>query len=1473
MPPKKKKRKKKKKARNDNRGFVTSSKATAVVVKPPPITATNDQSSNVSKNDNNGDGKTSKKKLGKKTSSASSSNRKKKTEDIKWNTDLPSHYLPHLKQSKNNNKEEIVSFMLNGELENEIFEFTKENGCKLAINKEKVTFKNLNYAYLTLEELGFKPHLIETILRENIGNDLKTMFWWSCLNLDHDELPIGFIDKHEHALKRSDISVVYTHKNIINKKKQNIMNNLKKSMERINDVAALSVKASENENLASTDPEHDNNNNNEKNVILKKNDKDVVKKDDNDNNNNMLNNDISWMYDSESSNDDEDQADFKSLQKHGAKQKAWYEQNHVTDNKNKKKVIWTEAMIQAGREKKAKEKEAKRLKLEQEEEEKLRKKEKEDVDKEKLKLSDELNENVEIEIINDVVLDDNEKKNENEEQDEVDDTEEDEDGGFGLGDWLEMAETAEVVEQEDGNYEYFDDLSISSSWTGKSPKELLKYLTRKSRKTLKYIQEETNSIKFGGGFLYSLHLPKNLHKNKKEMKITETKLCRSASEGMNLMATKALYRLFTNIPLQIQLPEPFRTMWNTWIVEDEENEARTLRDLYQNKIDFVQNLIQETERNNLTNTTSSGNGAGSDGANNDNINVLRSNVYKNGKKGASNDATLKLRDLFKKRIESTEYINNEKKRRKTLPIMDYVDDITTHIEKFKVLIITGETGCGKSTQVPHIVFKAMLLNLNEQYANNLGDIICTQPRRISATTIARRVSMEMGDRNVGSGFCGYTIRGESKRSKHTSLFYVTTGILLRRLQQDPLLSSISCVIVDEVHERTVQSDFLLIALKTILMKRPNDFHVILMSATMNSEKVSRYFNGAPIIAVPGRTFPVSVTHLEDIVELTQYIVSEDSFYAGSRHKITQGNNQSGVRIKMSRNVKRGNLEYDHEELLEEMQYADLDPEKYSKETSLTIARLDTTKVNYELIESLLLYLDDKKSGSPYSEIEGAVLIFLPGMGEITRLQEALLGNRTFANRKRYRIVPLFSSLSIAQQQDAFSTPPSGIRKIVLATNIAETGVTIPDVVFVIDTCLVKETRFNEHTRIRGLVQCYIPQSSGKQRRGRAGRVREGFCFRLVTKSRYDTFAPELTPELLRVPLDELCLNIIVNDNSPMLYLQEALDPPKEKAIQSSLNTLEEVGAIQLSTTVMDNNNTNLSKAVLLPPSTPPTLLPLGYHLSNIPADVRIGKMIILSSFLSCVDPVTTIAACLAYKSPFVEDDAKHKFIKHKKLPSDHLIIIEAVKKFEMLQSSKRGRWCRSNGLSYSTLHTIQQLKKEFKGHLRAAGFSCNNENSQNIDIVLAVMAGGMWPNIAFAKRVGAEKFEIKTKTRAAAAVHPSSICHQSVLPIGTKAAYFVYHLMVKTRRYYLRDMSMISPQSMLLFCGKVEDAEIEYGKREIVIDGWIRIHVASKCAVLILNLRQEISIFLMNKYLNPDSNDDEGKLTKLIINVLNEEGV
>ena len=186
-------------------------------------------------------------------------------------------------------------------------------------------------------------------------------------------------------------------------------------------------------------------------------------------------------------------------------------------------------------------------------------------------------------------------------------------------------------------------------------------------------------------------------------------------------------------------------------------------------------------------------------------------------------------------------------------------------------------------------------------------------------------------------------------------------------------------------------------------------------------------------------------------------------------------------------------------------------------------------------------------------------------------------------------------------------------------------------------------------------------------------------------------------------------------------------------------------------------------------------------------------------------------------------------------------------------------------MSYSTLHTIRQLKKEFKGHLQQDFLVI--KNSKNDKVVLAVWRR-MWPNIAYVHRDGINVYFEHEVT---------NCCTPNVNmpPIGianrVKSAYFVYHLMVKTRRYYLRDMSLVTPQSLLLFCGKVEDAEIEYGKREIIIDGWIRVHVASKCAVLLLNLRQEISAFLLQKYLDPDNQNNgiQNKLTDLLVAVLN----
>ncbi|KAG1202504.1 hypothetical protein G6F35_012175 [Rhizopus arrhizus] len=226
-----------------------------------------------------------------------------------------------------------------------------------------------------------------------------------------------------------------------------------------------------------------------------------------------------------------------------------------------------------------------------------------------------------------------------------------------------------------------------------------------------------------------------------------------------------------------------------------------------------------------------------------------------------------------------------KEKRGDLPIAAYRKDILELVKKNQVLIISGETGCGKSTQVPQFLAEDLLMGSSN------GLVICTQPRRISAMSIASRVSIEMGDspKAVGSrdALVGYQIRLESKISDENVLLYCTTGILLQRLQSDLSLQGVSHVIIDEVHERTIESDFLLIMLKKLCQLRP-DLKIILMSATVEARRFQEYFDNAPTIAVPGRTYPVQVQFLEDVVEATGYVLEEDSPFAVRKPRVEIG---------------------------------------------------------------------------------------------------------------------------------------------------------------------------------------------------------------------------------------------------------------------------------------------------------------------------------------------------------------------------------------------------------------------------------------------------------------------------------------------------------------------------------------------------------------------------------------------------------
>ena len=364
--------------------------------------------------------------------------------------------------------------------------------------------------------------------------------------------------------------------------------------------------------------------------------------------------------------------------------------------------------------------------------------------------------------------------------------------------------------------------------------------------------------------------------------------------------------------------------------------------------------------------------------------------------------------------------------RMSLPIWTFKDELLDAIRDNQVVIICGETGCGKSTQVPAFILE------HELSSGRSCKVYCTEPRRISAISLARRVSEELGERkgDVGTfrSLVGFAIRLESNFTLQTRLVYATTGIVMRMLEGSDDLGGITHLVLDEVHERSIDSDFLLIVIRKLLKRRP-DLKIVLMSATVNAERFSDYLDGAPIMNVPGRTFPVETKYLEDAVEITSFN--------------TDSGSHGGAEA----------LEFDDDDAAKvPSQIADL--QEYSPRTLATLAKLDEYRISYGLILKLL---ETIATSNLYSHYSKAILVFLPGMAEIRRLNDMLTGHRTFTNG--WFIYALHSTIATDEQERAFLVPPPGIRKIVLATNIAETGITIPDVTCVIDTGKHKEMRF------------------------------------------------------------------------------------------------------------------------------------------------------------------------------------------------------------------------------------------------------------------------------------------------------------------------------------------------------------------------------------------------------------------------------
>lgn len=469
------------------------------------------------------------------------------------------------------------------------------------------------------------------------------------------------------------------------------------------------------------------------------------------------------------------------------------------------------------------------------------------------------------------------------------------------------------------------------------------------------------------------------------------------------------------------------------------------------------------------------------------------------------------------------------------------------------------------------------------------------------------------------------------------------------------------------------------------------------------------------------------------------------------------------------------------------------PRRFSRQTRKMIKRMDDKKINYDLILELLDHICIPKKSKSKEDIDadkanelqikgfnvpdtGAILVFLPGMNEIRKLYDLVSSHNVFGDEKKFLLIALHSALSSEHQEKAFDVPPEGVRKIVFSTNIAETGVTISDVTIVIDTGMAKVVSYDDEKRVSRLLQKYVAKANARQRRGRAGRVQEGVCFHLFTEKKYEELPSYETPEILRLPLEELCLRIKVCGLGGIRdVLGAALDAPTNKMIDNAILTLQEVQA--LSTDGKES------------------LTPLGSHLANLPVDVHIGKMILFGAIFRCLDPILTIAAALSFKSPFVrpfgkEDEADAARDRFRVQNSDFLTIYKAYRAWRehlidlrenkatisSLQRKMR-QFCRENFLSEQNLEMIEDMKRQYMELLISIGFvkstkddylaqfdvkrgiqlckmpETYNIHSFSLPIINAALTAGLYPKIAeyatTSKQIINKNLELS--------IHPSSM--------------------------------------------------------------------------------------------------------------------
>ncbi|XP_012707270.2 3'-5' RNA helicase YTHDC2 isoform X1 [Fundulus heteroclitus] len=956
----------------------------------------------------------------------------------------------------------------------------------------------------------------------------------------------------------------------------------------------------------------------------------------------------------------------------------------------------------------------------------------------------------------------------------------------------------------------------------------------------------------------------------------------------------------------------------------------------------------------------------------------------------------------------------------SLPVHKHQEEIVQLIRENKVLLVLGETGSGKTTQIPQFLLDDCSRN------GKACRIFCTQPRRLAAIAVAERVAAERGE-SVGQTV-GYHIRLESRVSPKTLLTFCTSGVLLRTLMAgDASLTTVTHVIVDEVHERDGLTDFLLTKMRDVLQRIPT-LKLILSSAALDVDLFLQYFGSCPIIHLKGKQFEVKELFLEDILRQTGFnrkdvwkyqeetqrkemkqkrltewcetvrsgsacekrthMLTPSFLYASScwdredEGPIQLNENEERLEPWLLREMdscisniflhedqeifsqlfnlilnERVPVDYMHSEtgstalmvsaargFLPQMQQllcmgADINIKASNGWTALDFAKhfqqtdaMDMLKSSIpmgevsNLEESALIQCSPTELSSEEQELlnqyhhsfddqqvdldlimmllhnictttnEGAVLIFLPGYDEIVSLRDRILfdDKRFSTHSESYQVFTLHSDMQTLDQKRAMKPTPFGVRKIILSTNIAETSITIDDVVFVIDSGKVKEKSFDTLTRVSMLKTVWISKASVLQRKGRAGRCRPGICFHLFSRLRFNNMQEFQVPQLLRMPLQELCLQtkLLAPSSCPVAqFLSKAPQPPPTHAIQSAVQMLKTIDAL-------DHNE---------------DLTDMGFHLADLPVEPHLGKMVLCAVVLKCLDPILTIACTLAYRDPFTlpsESSQKRVALQNRKrftsnTFSDHMALLRAFQAWQKARSEGWERsFCERNFLSQSTMDMILGMRTQLLGQLRAIGFVRArggsdirdvNLNSENWAIVKAALVAGMYPNLV---HVNKKTSLLSSNRERKVNFHPTSVLSQLQLKenISSKPAqtlptdWLIYDEMSRGHRMAsVRCCSVVTSITVALFAGgakhlvsalhepalqkrnenpwdDMSDSDTE-DLTEIKIDDWLAFQLERETAGLVCELRQKWQDLFLKRMRCPSkpwSQQDEAVIQTLV---------